>query len=435
MEMKNSSFLLYLSTAEDLHDLTDEECGQLFRAVFDYAAEKKQPHLSPLVMMAFRHIRQYMDANEEKYREKCEKNRRAGQISAKNRRAAMAMLSQAGGDAAVQSDDGKNERPLTDVHLSESESGSVNESEFDSDSVSDPAHDPAHDSDSDTDACAAAGCMSVSLGTDDLFGTEQEHDGEDAVLDSTAMSDGCIGEPAAVGDGLRGIGEGGTADQAVSQSRADGDGIVRDAAASAPGMFVGGASSAGSRQSRSRSESEQKIIGKESSASDDAVFSAKESEQMNVDGSSEQVHSHLNGKERRTKERIHPSAAPAPFAIPDREEVIAYCREHHLYTDADRFFRINEANGWCTGGQPIRDWRALLRGWSKQDGEDRARTASDPRRTRKNRYGGSGAGGSQTGTAAADAGDKPRPLTPEELHEQEINEWVAIAMNRPFDQF
>ena len=424
--MKNSSFLLYLSTAEDLHDLTDEECGQLFRAVFDYAAEKKQPHLSPLVMMAFRHIRQYMDANEEKYREKCKKNRRA----------AMAMLSQAGGDAAVQTDDGKNERPLTDVHLSESESGSVNESEFDSDSVSDPAHDPAHDSDSDTDTCAAAGRMSVSVGTDDLFRTEQEHDGEDADPERTAMSDGCIGEPAAVGDGQSSIGKGGTAEQAVSQSRADGDGIVRDAAASAPGMSVSGASSAGSRQSRSRSESEQKKIGKESSASDDAVFSAQESEQMNAGGSPEQVHSHMNGKERRTKERIHPSAAPAPFAIPDREEVIAYCREHHLYTDADRFFRINEANGWCTGGQPIRDWRALLRGWSKQDGEDRARTASDPRRTRKSRYGGSGAGGSQTGTAAAaDAGDKNRPLTPEELHEQEINEWVAIAMNRPFDRF
>lgn len=88
--MSHNSFSLYLSTAEDLLDLTDAECGQLIRAVFDYAKDKKPPRLAPPVMMVFRRIRRYLDADAEKFRLRCEQNRRAGKISAQVRREAAA---------------------------------------------------------------------------------------------------------------------------------------------------------------------------------------------------------------------------------------------------------------------------------------------------------------------------------------------------------
>ena len=58
-----------------------------------------------------------------------------------------------------------------------------------------------------------------------------------------------------------------------------------------------------------------------------------------------------------------------PYEQPTQRQVRAYCQAHGLSTDPDRFFRINYFNGWKVDGKPIRDWRAMLRGWAKYDGD------------------------------------------------------------------
>ncbi|MBR4863699.1 MAG: hypothetical protein IKU07_03920 [Oscillospiraceae bacterium] len=67
-----------------------------------------------------------------------------------------------------------------------------------------------------------------------------------------------------------------------------------------------------------------------------------------------------------------PSAAPAvtaeafgtPSLIPDEKDIINYCFESNLWINAKRFVEYYEARGWRLGGEPIRDWRPLVRSWA-----------------------------------------------------------------------
>ena len=55
-------------------------------------------------------------------------------------------------------------------------------------------------------------------------------------------------------------------------------------------------------------------------------------------------------------------------APPTREEVRGYCDERGGVVDADRFYDYYTANGWTQGrGKPIKDWRAAVRLWEKDD--------------------------------------------------------------------
>ena len=48
---------------------------------------------------------------------------------------------------------------------------------------------------------------------------------------------------------------------------------------------------------------------------------------------------------------------------PALEDIRAYCRQRNNAVDPQRFYDYYEANGWKVGGQPIRDWRAMVRRW------------------------------------------------------------------------
>ena len=53
--------------------------------------------------------------------------------------------------------------------------------------------------------------------------------------------------------------------------------------------------------------------------------------------------------------------------IPSRGEVEAYAQEAGLRVDADDFLDYNAARGWKIGGDPVADWKALLRKWAKSE--------------------------------------------------------------------
>lgn len=56
------------------------------------------------------------------------------------------------------------------------------------------------------------------------------------------------------------------------------------------------------------------------------------------------------------------------FTPPTLDEVQNYCQERGNAVDAQRFCDYYTANGWTQGrGKPIKDWRAAVRLWEKQE--------------------------------------------------------------------
>lgn len=75
-------------------------------------------------------------------------------------------------------------------------------------------------------------------------------------------------------------------------------------------------------------------------------------------------------------------AAPA-FHPPTVEEVKAYCLERKNKVDAMRFVDYYTANGWKVGKNPMKDWRAAVRTWERDEKGDTPRRA-DKRDTFRN---------------------------------------------------
>lgn len=71
----NDSFILYTSYYALIEGLTDEQLGQLTRAIFLYARDGEIVSLEPVVRMAFAFIKDNIERNQDKYQAKCEKNR------------------------------------------------------------------------------------------------------------------------------------------------------------------------------------------------------------------------------------------------------------------------------------------------------------------------------------------------------------------------
>ena len=74
----NNSFILYTSYYALIEGLTDEQLGQLTRAIFLYARDGKTISLEPVVRMAFGFIVDDMKRNKAKYEEKVERWRANG---------------------------------------------------------------------------------------------------------------------------------------------------------------------------------------------------------------------------------------------------------------------------------------------------------------------------------------------------------------------
>ena len=91
------SFVLYMDYAEHLEQLTDADCGILFRAIFDHMdPDKPEPTLAPgtAVAMAYSFIRAQLDRDRQAYEEKCEKNRKTAIEAAERRKQSQANASE-----------------------------------------------------------------------------------------------------------------------------------------------------------------------------------------------------------------------------------------------------------------------------------------------------------------------------------------------------
>ena len=76
--MDKNSFLIYLDYEEQFNLLTDEQIGQLMRAIIKYEKTKEEPQLDGMLKMAFSFIKTQLDRDREKYEKKCKKNKENG---------------------------------------------------------------------------------------------------------------------------------------------------------------------------------------------------------------------------------------------------------------------------------------------------------------------------------------------------------------------
>ena len=69
---------------------------------------------------------------------------------------------------------------------------------------------------------------------------------------------------------------------------------------------------------------------------------------------------------------LHPVQEPAKskkFQKPTIEQIRAYCKEAGKNIDAEAFFDFYEAKGWVVGRSPMKDWRAAVRNWAKNESQ------------------------------------------------------------------
>jgi hypothetical protein len=59
--------------------------------------------------------------------------------------------------------------------------------------------------------------------------------------------------------------------------------------------------------------------------------------------------------------------ARARFEPPSVDEVAAYCRERGNQVDPGRFVDYYASKGWVVGKSPMKDWKAAVRTWEKND--------------------------------------------------------------------
>ena len=76
--MDKNSFLIYLDYEEQFNLLTDEQVGQLMRAIIKYEKTGEMPKLNGMLKMAFSFIKTQLDRDREKYKERCKKNKENG---------------------------------------------------------------------------------------------------------------------------------------------------------------------------------------------------------------------------------------------------------------------------------------------------------------------------------------------------------------------
>ena len=78
----------------------------------------------------------------------------------------------------------------------------------------------------------------------------------------------------------------------------------------------------------------------------------------------------INNTFNNTNEYIDISEKPQKrtrFIPPTLEEVQSYCLERNNTVDAERFINHYTSNGWMVGKNKMKDWKAAVRTWEKND--------------------------------------------------------------------
>ena len=73
------------------------------------------------------------------------------------------------------------------------------------------------------------------------------------------------------------------------------------------------------------------------------------------------------------------------FVRPSLEEITSYCTERKNTVDAQKFMDHYESNGWRVGKNAMKDWRAAVRTWEKNDYGSQNGSGGRPRESDRDR--------------------------------------------------
>lgn len=93
----------------------------------------------------------------------------------------------------------------------------------------------------------------------------------------------------------------------------------------------------------------------------------------NVHGGDEQKFTHNNTSINNTsnKKEIYKEKR---FKKPSLEEIEEYCNERNNSVNAEQFLDFYESNGWKVGKNPMKDWKACVRTWERNNINNRKET-------------------------------------------------------------
>jgi hypothetical protein len=75
------------------------------------------------------------------------------------------------------------------------------------------------------------------------------------------------------------------------------------------------------------------------------------------------------GKDRSDKDSIDSTdkSHTPKFIIPKIEDIKEYCTERQNTVDSEKFFDFYESKGWMIGKNKMKDWKAAIRNWEKDN--------------------------------------------------------------------
>ena len=95
---------------------------------------------------------------------------------------------------------------------------------------------------------------------------------------------------------------------------------------------------------------------------DEQKVSVQNTERCHIDTESSVVPTPNN-----INNNIKDNISTTRFKKPTVEEVQAYCKERNNSVDAEKFISHYDSNGWKIGKSPMKDWKAAVRTWEKND--------------------------------------------------------------------
>lgn len=114
------------------------------------------------------------------------------------------------------------------------------------------------------------------------------------------------------------------------------------------------------REYRSKIENEKKVLGQMSGQLSDESTDKSPPEleiDIELDLETDKKKKHIVPKGTAHTKSIHPSL----------DEVITYCEERKNDVDPEKWYDHYSANGWKVGKNPMKDWKAAVRTWERND--------------------------------------------------------------------
>ena len=123
---------------------------------------------------------------------------------------------------------------------------------------------------------------------------------------------------------------------------------------------------------------------------------AKPNDNDNANGNANANENEKGNENENVSDEQDRPAGPRTFKPPSLEEVQEYCESRQSSVNAERFMDYYTANGWRVGKNSMKDWKAAVRNWERQEAERPENVSGYCRQGASNQKGVSGYAGSES---------------------------------------